>query len=136
MLRDRHVLIAFSRQPSVADFMARFLKDAGYAAIACWSTLDELEEAVSAHCPAAVVYELGLPLADEWERFSEARHRPTLAHIPLVIATAASSDQYERLGISEALEVFTRPSKRAVEAALRSAVSPTPRIPDASASSL
>ena len=36
MLRDRHVLIAFSRQPSVADFMKQILEEAGYAAIASW----------------------------------------------------------------------------------------------------
>ncbi|HKR08223.1 MAG TPA: hypothetical protein VJS39_03460 [Gemmatimonadaceae bacterium] len=131
MLRDRHVLIAFSQQPSVADFMARFLEEAGYAAVACWSTLDDLESAVSAQSPAAVVYEVGFPLAEEWKRFGEARRRPTLAHVPLVIATPATPDQYRRFGISDALEVFTRPSRRAVEAALRGAVDLRPRIPDA-----
>ena len=131
MLRDRHVLIAFSRQPSVADFMARFLAEAGYATIACWSTLDDLEDAVSTHCPAAVIYELGFPLADEWQRFDEARHRPALVHVPLVIATPASRDQYRRLGISNALEVFTRPSRQDVETALRAAVDARPPIPDA-----
>jgi hypothetical protein len=131
VLHDRHVLIAFSRQPSVADFMARFLENAGYAAIACWSTLDDLERAVAVHCPAAVLYELGFPLADEWERFGEARGRPTLAHVPLVIATSALPDQYRRFGISEPLAVFTRPSKPDVEAALRAAFEPRPRVPDA-----
>jgi len=131
LLRDRHVLIAFSRQPSVADFMARILNEAGYAAIACWSTLDELERAVSTHCPAAIVYEVGFPLADEWERFGEARRRPNLAHVPLVIATPAAPDQYRRFGISEPLAVFTRPSKGDVEAALRAAFDPGPRVPNA-----
>jgi len=131
MLRDRHVLIAFSRQPSVADFMARFLGEAGYAAIACWSTLDDLEDAAAVHCPAAVIYEVGFPLANEWERFCEARRRPTLAHVPLVIATPASPDQYQRFGIPDALQVFTRPSRRAVEAALRGAVDARLRTSDA-----
>ena len=131
MLRDRHVVIAFSRQPSVADFMARFLEEAGFAAVPCWSTLDDLEGAVSLHCPAAIVYEVGFPLADEWRRFSDARCRPTLMHIPLVIATPAHPDQYLRFGMAGVLEVFTRPSRRAVEAALRGAVDPRPRMPDA-----
>ena len=122
MLRDRHVVIAFSRQPSVADFMKQILEEAGYAAIASWSTLDDLERAVSDHCPAAVVYEVGFPLAAEWERFCEARCRPTLAHVPLVIATPAPPDLYQRIGISQALDVFTRPSRHAVEAALQTAV--------------
>jgi hypothetical protein len=131
MLRDRHVLIAFSRQPSVADFMARFLEAAGYAAIACWSTLDDLECAVASHSPAAIVYEVGFPLADEWERFDEARRRPNLAHVPLVLATAAPRGQYRRFDISEPLAIFTRPSKRDVEAALRAAFDPGPRVPHA-----
>jgi hypothetical protein len=131
MLRDRYVLIAFSRQPSVADFMARFLNEAGYAAIACWSTLDDLEGAVSTHCPAAIVYEVGFPLADEWEGFIEARRRPNLAHVPLVIATPAAPDQYRRFGISKPLAVFTRPSKCDVEAALGAAFDPGPRVPNA-----
>ena len=131
MLRDRHVLIAFSRQPSVADFMARFLEEAGYTAVACWSTLDDLERTVSDQCPAAIVYEVGFPIVEEWATFSEARRRPTLAHVPFVIATPAPPDQYRRCGISSALEVFTRPSRYDVEAALRRAVDPKPPIPNA-----
>jgi DNA-binding response OmpR family regulator len=131
MLRDRHVLIAFSRQPSIADFIARCFEQAGYVAIACWSTLDDLERAVGAHCPAAIVYEVGFPLADEWERFGEARTRSNLAHVPMIIATAAPPDQYRLFGISNPLEIFTRPSKREIEAALRAAFDPRPRVPDA-----
>ncbi len=131
MLRDRHVLIAFSRQPSVADFMKQILAEAGYTAIASWSTIDDLERAVSDHCPAAVVYEVGFPLAAEWERFCEARRRPTLAHVPLVLATPAHPDLYLRVGISQALDVFTRPTKHQVEAALEAAFNAHRRISDA-----
>lgn len=131
MFRDRHHLIAFSRQPSVADFMKRFLEDAGYSAIACWSTLEDLERVVSDTQPAAIVYEVAFPLATEWERCCEARRRPTLVHIPLVIATPAPPDLYRHVGMPDALDVFTRPSKHEVEVALRSAVELRPRIPDA-----
>jgi hypothetical protein len=131
VVHDRHVLIAFSRQPSVADFIKRILEDAGYAAIACWSTLDDLERAVLDHRPAALVYEVGFPLAAEWDRFRELGVRPTLADIPLVIATAAPRDLYQRLGIPRALDVFTRPSRHDVDAALQAACERVPRIPDA-----
>ena len=115
----------------VADFMKGILEEAGYAAIASWSTVENLERAVSDHCPAAVLYEVGFPLAAEWERFCEARRRPTLAHVPFVLATPAHPDLYQRVGISEALDVFTRPTKHQVEAALEAAFDARRRISDA-----
>jgi len=131
MLSDRQVLIAFSRQPSVADFMKGILEEAGYTAIASWSTLDDLERAVSDHRAAAVVYEVGFPLDAEWERLCEARRRPPLADLPLVLATPAHPDLYQRVGISQALDVFTRPTKHQVEAALEAAFNAHRRISDA-----
>jgi hypothetical protein len=47
MLRARRTVIAFSQQPSVAEFMRRILEDAGYDAIACWSTVDDPSESLT-----------------------------------------------------------------------------------------
>ncbi len=122
MLRARSTVIAFSQQPSVAEFMRRILEDAGYDTIACWSTVDDLERVVDESDPAAVVYEVGLPFASELNRFHDVRRRPALAHIPFVIATPAPPDLCQRCGITGALDIFTRPTTRDVEAALHTAV--------------
>jgi CheY-like chemotaxis protein len=121
MLRDCHVVVAFSRQPSVADFVKTILEEAGYEAIACWSTVDDLERAVSDSNPCAIVYEVGFPLDAELEQLREVRVRRGLAGIPLVIATPAPAALYQHCGIARALEIFTRPSKRDVDAALQNA---------------
>ena len=122
MLRAQSAVIAFSQQPSVAEFMRRILADAGYNAIACWSTVDDLERAVDESNPAAVVYEVGLPFATELNRFQDIRRRPALAHRPFVIATAAPQDLCRRCGVTSALDIFSRPTPRDVDAALNSAV--------------
>jgi DNA-binding response OmpR family regulator len=121
MLRARSIVIAFSQQPSIAEFMRRILEDAGYEAIACWSTVDDLERIVDESDPASVVYEVGLPFASELNRFHDVRRRPALAHIPFVIATPAPSDLCQRCGITGALGIFTRPTTHDVDAALHSA---------------
>jgi len=122
MLRDCHVVVAFSRQPSVADFVKTILEDAGYKAIACWSTVDDLERAVSECNPGAIVYEVGFPLGAELEQLRQVRLRRGLAGLPIVIATPAPAALYQRCGIARALEIFTRPSKLAVETALQASI--------------
>lgn len=119
---DRQTLIAYSRQPSVADFIQRILADAGYEAVACWSTIEDLERAISECDPAAVVYEVGFPLESELKVFDDFRRRPGLVAIPFVIATPAPADLCDRLGVPDALDVFTKPTKGDVDAALQSAV--------------
>ena len=90
----------------------------------------DLERAVGAHNPAAIVYEIAFPLGAELQRFREVRLRRTLARIPIVIATPAPADLYRRCGIDRALEVFTRPSRSEVEVALQAAIK-AQRISDA-----
>ena len=124
-------MIAFSRQPSVADFMKGILEEAGYAAIACWSTLDDLERAVSDHCPAAVIYEVGFPLAAEWERFCEARRRPTLGPLAARARHARSPRPLPACRDFRGPRVFTRPTRHEVEAALEAAFDARRRISDA-----
>jgi CheY-like chemotaxis protein len=126
MLRARSTVIAFSQQPSVAEFMRRILENTGYEAVACWSTVDDLEQVVDDCDPCAVVYEVGLPFASELNRFHDVRRRPALAHIPFVIATPAPPDLCRRFGITGALDIFTRPTTRDVEGALHSAVAACP----------
>jgi CheY-like chemotaxis protein len=115
-------VIAFSQQPSVAEFIRRILEEAGYDAIACWSTVDDLERAVADRDPAAVVYEVGLPFASQLNLFHDARQRPSLANRSFVIATAAPQALCHRCGVTGALDIFTRPTAHDVAAALRSAV--------------
>jgi CheY-like chemotaxis protein len=122
MLRAQRTLIAFSQQPSVAEFMRRILENAGYDAIACWSTVDDLERMVEEKNPAAIVYEVGLPFASELNRFHDIRRRPALADHPFVIATPASPDLCRRCGVTRALYILTRPATRDVDAALHNTV--------------
>jgi DNA-binding response OmpR family regulator len=114
----RGTLIAFSQQPSVAEFMKRILEEAGYNTIACWSTVDDLERIVDENDPGAVVYEVGLPFASELNRFQDICRRPALAHKPFVIATPAPQALCHRFGLTGTLDIFTRPTTREVEAAL------------------
>jgi DNA-binding response OmpR family regulator len=122
MLRAQSTVIAFSQQPSVAEFMRRILADAGYNAIACWSAVDDLERVVDESDPIAVVYEVGLPFASELNRFHDIRRRPAFAHRPFVVATAAPQDLCRRCGVTSALDIFLRPTTHDVDAALHSAV--------------
>ena len=122
MFRASCTVIAFSPQPSVAEFMKRFLEEAGYHAIACWSTVDDLERVVADNDPAAVVYEVGLPFASELNRFNDNRRRQALVHLRFVIATAAPLDLCHRYGITDALDIFSRPTIHDVHTALRTAI--------------
>jgi hypothetical protein len=122
MSRSAAPIIAFSLEPSVADFLKRIVEDAGFVATAIWSSIDDLESAVVQARPSALVYELGFPFAEKWKHFLAASSRPAFAGIPIVIATSASAEQCRRAGAAATLEILPRPTRDQVTAAIRDAL--------------
>ena len=122
-LERRELVIGFSPQPSVADLLRRLLEDAGFRAVAVWSTVDDLEAAVRRTNPDAIVQEIGFPFHDHWAQFRDARMRGALRHLPIVIATSGSHDLCVRAGERPAFDIFPRPDNVAiVTAAVREAI--------------
>jgi DNA-binding response OmpR family regulator len=108
MLRAReYVVVTFSPQPSVADFLKRITDEAGFASQAA-STVDELERIVEDVMPDALVYEIGFPFSDNWHRLTQMRTRPMFQRLPVVITTADAQALYHRVGIP-AIELFRKP---------------------------
>jgi CheY-like chemotaxis protein len=122
-------VVAFSRQPSVADFLKRVLEDAGFAATAVWSDLEDLEAAVKAQPPAAILCEIGFPLIDEWRRLADVLDRPSLHGVPIVVAAAANPDACRKAGVPVALDIFTRPSEAVIRRTIFDAIGKTDRNP-------
>lgn len=105
--RRASVVVTFSPQPSVAEFLRRIVEDAGFVSRAT-STFDELRDAAAFDPPDAIVYEIGFPFVENWRQFTRLRSDPTLRDIPVVITTADARELHRRTGV-HALEVFRKP---------------------------
>lgn len=102
-----YVVLTFSPQPSVADFLKRIVDQAGFDSRAT-STVDELHDAAAAVIPDAIIYEIGFPFTDNWRQLSELRTRAALQRVPIVITTPDAQELHRRLGVP-ALELFRKP---------------------------
>lgn len=102
-----YVVLTFSPQPSVADFLKRIVDQAGFASRAT-STTDELHDVAATVVPDAIIYEIGFPFTDNWRQLSELRSRAALQRVPFVITTSDGPELYRRTGVS-ALELFRKP---------------------------
>lgn len=103
------IVVTFSPQPSVAAFLLRIVDAAGFRAFATASTVEELETLVKRVSPDAIVYEIGFPFADNWHQLVEARRRPWLEKIAIVITTGDARELYRRVGVLAAIELFRKP---------------------------
>ena len=106
--RDR-IIVTFSPQPSVAAFLQRIVDAAGFTANATASTVEELEALVNNVSPDAIVYEIGFPFMDNWHQLVQARLRPCLQKMPIIITTGDARELYRRVGVPAAIELFRRP---------------------------
>lgn len=102
-----YVVLTFSPQPSVADFLKRIVDQAGFASRAV-SSIDELHDAAASVTPDAIIYEIGFPFADNWRQLSELRTGAALQAVPFVITTPDARELQRRLGVS-AIELFRKP---------------------------
>ncbi len=102
-----YVVVTFSPQPSIADFLKRIVDAAGFASQAT-STEDQLAQVVEGVMPDAIVYEIGFPFSDNWHRLVQMRTKPTFHNVPFVITTADARELYRRVGVP-AIELFRRP---------------------------
>jgi CheY-like chemotaxis protein len=103
------VVVAFSPQPSFAFFMKGVLDCAGFQTMAASSSPDDLEELVLKVRPDAVVYDVSYPYVENWRQLERLRSR-VLRSIPVVITTSEAGELARRVGVSTAIEMFTRPS--------------------------
>ncbi len=102
-----YVVVTFSPQPSVAEFLRRIVDEAGFAGQAT-STVDDLRQTVHTLAPDAIVYEIGFPFTDNWHQLNDLRALATLRHVPFVITTADARELYRRVGVP-AIELFRKP---------------------------
>jgi DNA-binding response OmpR family regulator len=107
-LREQ-VVVTFSPQPSVAAFLQRIVDAAGFITNATASTVEELETLVTNLSPAAIVYEVGFPFAANWHQLVQARLRPSLQKVPIVVTTGDARELYRRVGVPAAIELFRKP---------------------------
>lgn len=109
-----HVLIMDDTQ-EILDLLQELLEDEGYNVTSCLDTLDL--DAVKAMQPDVIVQDLLFGGMQEvgWKFLTLARLDPDLAHIPLVLCTAATSvvhdaamaENLEQLGVRVLLKPFT-----------------------------
>jgi len=102
-----YVVVTFSPQPSIADFLKRIVDSAGFASLPS-STHEELESLVHDVMPDAIVYEVAFPFAENWRQLGQLRTRPEFGHVPFVITTPDAPELYRRVGV-KGLELFRRP---------------------------
>jgi hypothetical protein len=114
--------MAFSQQPSVADFLKRILEGAGFEAHAVWSSGDDLEQGVCQVRPVALVYEIGFPFADRVDAYFRDKSRPVIGELPTVIATAATRELCASHGLEKMLDTFTWPTAGEVADAVNTAL--------------
>jgi CheY-like chemotaxis protein len=117
------VVVAFSPQPSLAYFMKGVLDCAGFQTVAASSSLDELEALLLKVRPDAVVYDVSYPFAENWRQLEQLKSRSALRDIPIVLTTSEARELARRVGVSNAIEMFTRPSDLAAfQTAVRRAI--------------
>ncbi len=118
-----YLVVAFSPQPSLAYFMKGVLDCAGLTAIAASSDPREVEALAEQAKPDAVVYDVSFPFAENWGRLQQLRARPALSDVPFVITTSEARELERRVGVSTAIELFSRPKDvKQFQSAVRSAI--------------
>jgi CheY-like chemotaxis protein len=118
-----YVVVAFSPQSSVAYFMKGVLDCCGLTAIAISAGPDEIEAVAERVHPDAIVYDLSFPFVENWQRFQQLRDRPALQDVPFVITTSEVAELQRRVGVTSAIELFTRPKDLAkFQAAVHQAI--------------
>ncbi len=119
----QYVVVAFSPQPSLAYFMKGVLDCAGLTAIATSSNPDEIETLAEQSRPDAVIYDVSFPFVENWNRLQHLRSRPALSGIPFVITTSEPQELERRVGVSTAIELFSRPKDvRQFQSAVKMAI--------------
>ncbi len=104
-----YVAVTFSPQPSVAYFLRGVLESAGFSVTAAAFQADDLEAAVERTRPDVVVYDVSFPFKENWNQCQQLLRRPAFYHIPLVVTTSERRELFRTVGVSAAVELFSRP---------------------------
>ncbi|MFN0066357.1 MAG: response regulator [Limisphaerales bacterium] len=78
--------------PTVRELMQRFLEREGFSVITAASGLEGLARARDAH-PAAITLDVVMPDVDGWTVLAALKGDPTLADIPVILATIVDEKQ-------------------------------------------
>lgn len=101
------VVLTYSSQPSVADFLRRIANAAGFESQAA-SSPEELRTVAKRVRPDVVLYEIGFPFTDQWAQLTQLRRDAAFQNLPFVITTPDASETLRRVGV-HALELFRKP---------------------------
>lgn len=101
------VVLTYSAQPSVADFLRRIADAAGFDSQAV-SSAEDLKTVATRVRPDVVLYEIGFPFTEQWQQLTRLRHEAALQDLPFVITTPDAAETLRRIGV-HALELFRKP---------------------------
>jgi two-component system cell cycle response regulator DivK len=83
------VILVVEDDPGNQELVTRFLKREGHSVLHAEDG-EAGVMAATAHLPAMVVMDLGLPGMDGWEAARRIRSNPDTAHIPILALTAST----------------------------------------------
>ncbi|MFT5423121.1 MAG: DNA-binding response OmpR family regulator [Phycisphaerales bacterium] len=108
MSNDRSVLVV-DDEPDLTDLLAYNLKREGYTALVAHNGRDGLALA-AAHKPDLIVLDLMMPAPDGLEVARQIRNNPDLAHTPIIMLTAKSTELDELAGLTAGADDYiTKP---------------------------
>ncbi len=111
MARDsdhKHVVLLVEDDPDVQEAMGTFLRCSGYEIVSSGDGADALEELAGGLRPCLILLDLNLPGLSGVEFRRRQLADPAIAHIPVVVLSAASDlpRRTARLGVTD---VLTKP---------------------------
>jgi PAS domain S-box-containing protein len=89
---DAPTVLVVDDDPSVREFMERFLERQGYRVIAAADGIEALARAREHH-PAAITLDVMMPHVDGWTVLAAIKGDPTLADIPVILVTIVDEKQ-------------------------------------------
>lgn len=104
-----YVAVTFSPQPSVAYFLRGVLDSAGFQVAEAAFRPDDLEAAVHRAHPDVIVYDVSYPFTENWRQCQQLLQRAAVRDIPVVITTSEQRELKRSVGVSAAVELFSRP---------------------------
>jgi chemosensory pili system protein ChpA (sensor histidine kinase/response regulator) len=85
-------ILVVEDDPLAFEALTDLLEAARYRVIATSDGLDALERVYAGDpAPLVILLDLGLPIIDGWEFLRRQKNNAKIAHIPVIVITAASS---------------------------------------------
>jgi CheY-like chemotaxis protein len=111
-------VLVIDDDPTVRDFMARFLERQGFDVVTAADGIEGIERARERH-PAAITLDVIMPGLDGWTTLAALKGDPSLADIPVVLVTVV--DEKQRGYALGVVEYMVKPvDRRRLSVVLRS----------------